>query len=173
MYEKWVRQKKVPPQSGTIKINTADLPEECAREFVSAVTKRIKSRVDKSNSQIKTLKRVLNMPDAKGLLVLCNSGNALLSPETVFWRLCQTLRGPHHSSIDWLIYMTHGLPVQLDGMPEPADLFAQPVRKGFEKMPVDLFRRIEDAWMKHMTKQGPVRVYEGVDPKRLVGAKHK
>lgn len=171
MYNKWVDDGKVPNQLGVIKISTADLPQDCAREFMFYITRRIKSVVRKGNKQIRVLKSNLNMPDAKGLLVLCNSGNAFLRPDVVFWGLHHAL-GQRHSSIDWVIYMTCGLPVQLPGLPEPVDLFTQPTRQGYEAMPSELFSRIKDAWMSYVAGDGYTRAYIGNDPNILRGVEH-
>ncbi|MEE8189013.1 MAG: hypothetical protein V3T80_07380, partial [Kiloniellales bacterium] len=53
MYRKWSRQGKVPPQAEPIKIDTSKIPEECAREFLLHITRRVKAHVSKSNRQIR------------------------------------------------------------------------------------------------------------------------
>ena len=172
MYEEWTRQGKVPPQANPIMIDTSRIPPECAREFLLRITRRVKADVTKSNRQIKRLKQTLDMPTAKGLLVLCNSGNAFLPPDVLLYGLHHAL-GRDHSSINWLIYMTHGLQVQLPGMPEPGDLFTQPVREGYDPMPDELFNRVGDAWMSYISRGTVVRVYDGGDHARLFDVKHQ
>lgn len=172
MYRKWSRQGKVPPQAGPIKIETSKIPEECAREFLLHITRRVKANVSKSNRQIRQLKQTLGMPTAKGLLVLCNSGNAFLQPDVLLYGLHHAL-GRDHSSIDYLIYLTYELPVQTPGMPEPGDLFTQPTREGYDPMPKELFRRIGDAWWSYLSRGTVIRVYDGGDHTRLFDVKHQ
>ena len=172
MYRKWSRQGKVPPKSGTIKIDTSKIPEECAREFLLHITRRIKANVKKSNRQIRQLKQTLGMPTAKGLLVLCNSGNAFLQPDVLLYGLHHAL-GRDFSSIDYLLYLTYELPVRIPGMAEPADLFTQPTRQGYDPMPTELFDRMNDAWWSYLSKGTAIRVYDGGDYTRLFNVKHE
>ena len=111
------------------------------------------------------------MPSAKGLLVLCNTGNGFLQPDVIAYGLHHIL-GQNHKSIDWMIYMTYGLPVQISGMPEPGDLFTQPTRQGFQPMPSDFFDKISETWMKYISHGTVVREYIGIDHRALFGVEH-
>lgn len=172
MHEKWVKQGKVPVQKGTrIRLNTRDLPEACAHELIRHLTKRPAAHVQKANRQIERLKEALGMPDAKGIMVLCNSGNAFLPPDVMLYGLRHILQGDIYSSVHWLIYMTHNLPVKLHGMLAPADLFIPLVRDGGTPMPQELYDRIHSAWMRYVSA-GTVLLEYGARPADLFDVRH-
>ncbi len=161
MYQKWVAAGKVPAQRGsTITIKTSEIPVDCAREYLKSITVSVKTAVKKANNQIKATKLSLGMPDAAGLLVVCNTGNSLLRPDVLLHGLQRAL-GDRHSAINWLIYMTYNHPVQMDGMPYPGDIFSFPQRSGHTPMPRKLADRIHDAWMMYISSKRTIASLEG------------
>ena len=146
MYMQWVADGRVPaPKSEKIKINTADLPPDCAHEFLRRISRRVKKDVTSGNRQIRDLKGRLNMHSANGLLVLCNTGNAFLQPDVILYELHHAL-SDRHTSINWLLYFTCGLPIQRQGQ-QPAEIFAFAQREGYDNIPAALATRIKNAWL--------------------------
>lgn len=172
IYRKWIGRPGVPIVFGQVAINTSDVPEALAFELLRTLAGPIRTGVTKANKQIRELKRSLGMPEAHGVLVLCNAGATTLTPHFVMHALHHAL-GNRHSSIDSLIYLTHGVPVQLPGLPEPTEFFATLTREGGKRLPAELGQRIQDAWMRHQSRNGGlVRIYGGRDAEQVYGGKN-
>ncbi|MGH6888448.1 MAG: hypothetical protein ACREHF_04520 [Rhizomicrobium sp.] len=175
LYAKWTAKGLVPSQSGpTLKLDTSKLPEACSHELLRLATRPAKQHAESANAQIKGLKQTLGMQDAKGLLVLCNTGNPFLAPEIIGYGLHHAMPHARYRSIDWMIFMTHKLPVRVSGVSEPADVFARVLRDGFPPMPSDLFGGISAAWFHYLAKKTgePVKAYASDDPDGLFDVKH-
>jgi hypothetical protein len=167
-----VHQGKVPPPPpGPIKISNTTLPEACSHELMRHWTKGIQLDVKKANRQIKALKKSLNMPSAKGLLVLCNSGNPFLTPHMIFFGLDHMLKD-HYSSIEWILYMTHNLPVHSASNPAGMDLLVPIKRPGYDDIPAELSTAILDAWLAHISAHKIVAEVQTSDANFLFDAKH-
>jgi len=172
IYRKWIGRPGVPIAFGQVSLNTSDLPEALGFELARTLAGPIRTAVTKANRQIRELKESLDMPDAHGTLVLCNAGATTLTPHFVMHALHHAL-GNRHSSIDSLIYLTHGVPVQMPGLPEPTEFFATLTREGGERLPAGLGRRIQDAWMLYQSRNKDfVRVYGGTDPEQIYEGKN-
>lgn len=171
LYEKWAREGKVPPApvGQNFEINTANLPEDCGHEFTRWTMKPVKRHAEKANRQIKDLKDTFNLPNARGLFVLCNSGVSYFTPHMIFYELHHVLSGQIYRTIDWIIYMTDGLPVKLPELSEPADMICPPHALGRKKMPKEFFNRIVEAWFDH---RGVQTIHFQPDHTILFEAKH-
>ena len=73
----WARRRLLPPMYGTVQLELRKLPEICQREWVGVMEKPIKRVLEDANKQIKATKQFLNMPSAKGVLLLVNEGVSL------------------------------------------------------------------------------------------------
>jgi hypothetical protein len=154
IYMKWVRQGQVPPPpAGKFMIDTKTLPEPCAREFVRFLTRRIKNDVTKANRQIREVKKLLGMMDAKGIFVLGNAGNPYLTPEVVLWGINDAL-GTRHSSIQSVIYLTHGLPCRMAEIDGLVELWVDAYRNEHKSVPRAFLDRMRDAWMEFQASRG-------------------
>jgi hypothetical protein len=127
--------------------------------------------VAKANKQIKATKVALGMPKANGVLVLCNTGNRTTRPDVLLHGLDRIL-GNKHSAIDWIIYMTYGLPITLPRLPFPTEIFANVARRGGTAMPESTFNGIRSAWLNHLRRFGSVTFVEATEQDQLFGAEH-
>jgi len=76
----WQKGGKIPPaydSSKPLEISTA--PREIADRWVEILKAPIENFIRDGNRQIRETKQRLNMPDAKGLLLIFNQGNTLHS----------------------------------------------------------------------------------------------
>jgi hypothetical protein len=105
IYQKWVRLRRVPPVFRRALIQSKDLPPDCQRELLSVFVPAIKRRILKANRQIKETKVHLNLPAAKGLLLLVNDGNYALDPEMALYLIHRAL-GRECNSINSVVYFT-------------------------------------------------------------------
>jgi hypothetical protein len=85
LVQNWPRQRLLPPVYGTttMDINLRSLPEVCRQQWVG-IKKPIKRVLEEANKQIKTTKQFLNLPTAKGVLLLVNEGVPLPPPELMY-----------------------------------------------------------------------------------------
>lgn len=169
IYNRWVGRPGVPIVYGRRALNSKDLPPEMAIEFLRTLADPIRAAVTKANRQIRAVKTTLDMPDAHGVLLLCNAGATTLTPEVILNAVHHAL-GKRHGSINSLIFLTHGVPAQVRGVPEPVEIFMPASREGHARLPEDFATRIHQAWMRHLARRAPVKVYSGVDNRNVLDA---
>ena len=125
LHDSWVAQGKVPPSNQpTLELNTRDLPRDCAIEFLGLFKRRLEySYVKKAASQIKSTKANLDLPNARGLLILVNEGNWALPPAVALNLVHHILNGQYHN-INHCIYLTLNIQATIPGVPEEVFLWA-------------------------------------------------
>jgi hypothetical protein len=105
---KW-EEKKLIEQGDKIKIilGSKKVPKECYSDLLNACTKTIDRALHKANKQIQESKRTFSIPDAKGLVLLCNDGNYFVQND-VFLGLIANLMSRKYmkSDIDGFVYFT-------------------------------------------------------------------
>ena len=96
---------------------------ELKKQAVLKIAGPLERHFKKANSQIKNIKRQLNLEDSHGLLILANTHNASLEPQAALWFLSVLLHrrkqdgSPICSSIDCILYLTQVHRVgELDGV---------------------------------------------------------
>jgi hypothetical protein len=147
LYAGWVRKGLVTqPSSGTLKIDTNTLPKVCQREFLKFVGAGIQAHAKKANVQIRETKKSLKMPNAKGLLLLCNTGNRFLEPPAIGYFVWRAL-GHQLSSINTLIIFSFGIGHSAPGVPLPIDFWVPSTRDNGADVPNEFLDRVRDAWM--------------------------
>ena len=160
LYQSWMLKKLVPQiPNKVIRINTKDLPEECALEFIEIIKKRIEfSTIKKANKQIKQTKEFLNEGDAKGLLLLLNDGNLIMNPDLVI-HLLRRILNKKYTSISSIIYFSVNPKVSFPGVDMPTSFWIDAILP--DRVPVDkTFRdELQNIWFAHHSKliQGPIQ----------------
>lgn len=106
--DKW-EEKKLIKQGDKIKIllGSKQLPKECHNDLLISCSKTIDRVLHKANKQIQESKRTFSIPNAKGLVLLCNDGNYFVQNK-VFLGLIANLMGRKYmeSDIDGFVYFT-------------------------------------------------------------------
>lgn len=152
LHAKWARCDLVPPHRGDVlSFETTSLPPACQKEFLKFAGSRIKKHAIKANNQIKQTKITLDMPNAKGLFLLCNTGNTWLDPWAIghlAWRAI----GHSLSSINSLILFSFGIGHTAPGVTLPAEFWVPALRKNGSDVPAELLDRIRGAWMSKASK---------------------
>lgn len=83
------------------------LPEPCAKDLMQAARKTIDGVIHHADKQLRETKKLLNMPDARGLLLLCNDGNYFLQHMQFMSLITDVLLNKYmKSDIDGFIYFT-------------------------------------------------------------------
>jgi hypothetical protein len=159
LYQTWVKKKLVPPApSKVFRINTKDMPEQCALEFIEIIKKRVESStIKKANRQIKETKEFLNAKDAKGLLLLLNDGNLIMNPDLVIYLLKRILN-KECTSINSVIYFSVNPKVFAPNVNLPASFWIDAIFPEREAADKTLRDELQNAWFAHYSKliHGPV-----------------
>lgn len=88
---RWQREGKLIV-FGTAKVDSNRLSQECREEMFSVMAESLQKHVVvAANAQIKNTKKLLNLPDAKGLLWVASDGNEFLQPNMVWYLLHRIL----------------------------------------------------------------------------------
>jgi hypothetical protein len=150
LYRQWMDEGKVPIIYGRRYVESRNLPIECALELVSLYIKPIKRRIREANEQIKSTKNLINMPGAKGLLVLAHDGDYSLNPEAVLNLVSRSIMGNRYSGIDDLIYITGNMLAKRLGDPADYTVFVHCHRDAEKAVPADLVSRLRTEWGKEL-----------------------
>ncbi len=105
---KW-EEKKLIQQGDKIKIilGSKQLPKECYADLLEACTKTIDRALHKANKQIVESKRTFNIPNAKGIVLLCNDGNYFVQNDIFLGLIANIMvRKYMESDIDGFVYFT-------------------------------------------------------------------
>lgn len=82
-------------------------PKEYRRDMLSLARRQIEGTVRTANKQIQATKEVLNIPDARGLVLLANDGNYFLEPMQAFYLIIQVMIEHFMDcSIDGFVYFS-------------------------------------------------------------------
>ena len=126
LYHRWAAQGLVPPiPAGRQKVDSKTLPEKCQIQWMNVLKRPLKEAVEKANKQIKQTKSHLDLPDARGLLLLVNDGNYTYELDVVAYLTSHLLKprfdssgnpkSARYKSIDTILYMTMNMPVVVGG----------------------------------------------------------
>jgi hypothetical protein len=153
---KWNREGKLVVM-GTARVDSKNLAPECQEEMFSEMAEPIqKNIVYAANEQIKSTKKLLNMPEAKGLLWVASDGNEDLQPNIVWYLLTRILSkrkangDPAYSSIHGIAYFN---PRMLASVPKsnlPAVFFYTAFRYRIPEL-VSLLDLLRDAWPQYVS----------------------
>jgi hypothetical protein len=146
---------------GTVRMSTEGFPEDFRREIASLYSAPIGRVIRKADRQIGATKRLLNMKNASGLLLLVNDGNTALDPSHVCWIVGEHLRDGVNSNIHHVIFFTVNMSVDvpdrrafITGIPDDMDLnvWYSAGRRGLSSIDINLEPSIREAWFSHLSK---------------------
>jgi len=88
-------------------------PKEYRRDMLSLARRQIETAVRKANKQIQATKDALNIPDARGLVLIANDGNYFLEPMQGFHLIIQVmLEHFRECAIDGFVYFSVNVAAQ-------------------------------------------------------------
>ncbi len=158
----------IPPPSPTsrVVVQARELPEECAYRWIDLLKPKIEQHVRKASKQIKSTKNLLNMPDAKGLLIAVHDGNYGLDPETAINLISRSLKGKQHSHIDWVVYFSANMPAGVPNDDRNVQPFISAPRYQPSDFPKELPEKFYAAWIEYEERFYGVKI-ETVKAKKL------
>jgi hypothetical protein len=161
LYASWVRQGLLPQTPQTrITLNLRDIPLRCAREFLDPIKRRLDVNVfKKANAQIKGIKKNLNAPDAKGLLLLVNDGDYMFPPGMMAHLLARSMK-EQHRSIHSVIYLSVNEFVAVPDVSLPALFWVDGLLPNRDPVSSSLRELLQQAWLAHYSSLVPEPIYE-------------
>lgn len=148
-YQSWVTRGLAPRfYTKTAKVNLANLDQQCYREVLGFIKKRVERSFKSASKQIQATKTSQGMVNAKGLLLLVNDGNYGVVPSMFESITARSL--PKFSGINTVIYFSVNMPmnsatVDMDVLPWCIWSKAS-IRP---PVPSDFLDRVMNAWNKH------------------------
>ena len=158
---------------GTARIDSKNLSQECQNEMFDIMAAPLQKHVvNAANSQIASTKKLLKMPDAKGLLWVASDGNEDLKPDTVLFLLKRILAKKHadgkpcYSNIHALAYFSPRMLVEIPQFKQPAQFWFSGSRDPGDGQMLAFLSELYNAWPRYVAwAQGvPVRPVEAVPP---------
>jgi len=153
---KWDRQRRVRVY-GTTQVSSNQLSPECSDEMFDVISESLQKHiVGAANNQIKSTKRILGIPDARGLLWVASDGNEYLQPNVVWYlltRILQKKKGngdPAFSSIHGLAYFNPRMLARVPQATEPAILWFSGCRQPEPQLAACL-SDLSTAWPQYVT----------------------
>jgi hypothetical protein len=123
--EELKNDQSLPVIFGEMVTSTAGRSEAFARKIAALYEKPIKGLVEKANRQIRETVKALNLPEAKGLLIVANNSHSALDPGHANYLLQRVLQRQTYSSINTVIYMSAGQRVALPDVETPVDVLME------------------------------------------------
>lgn len=138
---------------GTTGISSNSLSPECREEMFSVMAESLQKHIVlAANDQIKSTKRILNIPDAKGILWVASDGNEDLQPNVVWYlllRILQKKKGngdPAFSSIHAIAYFNPRMPAKIPEANEPALFWFSGPRQQDDQQSIACLSELSTAW---------------------------
>lgn len=150
--QRYAGREGVPIVFGTAPVRIDLLPDDCRREMMLPFKRKIEGCVKKAARQIKETKERLNVPDARGLLILVNDASTFLRPDIAFFFLHHILKG-QNSSIDQVVYCSVNMLVNAPGVQDGARFWANGVVEGRNQISADFMTVLFDAFRHVLDEQ--------------------
>jgi hypothetical protein len=168
-FKKWVIEGKIPPFFGTVVANLRDLPLECALETISLLKKPFNRLIAEANKQIKSTKRLLAMPNARGLLILIQSGDYFVPPNTIFDMVNRCLPDRYNRSVDDIIHANADMPAIQPANGNRHAFFFHACRDVQNPIPLQLVDRLQHCWQVELEQRigGKLRRVREFDPAEI------
>jgi len=145
---------------GTAVIEMRNVPPICQRQWLRLVTHSLQTRiVSKANRQINDTKKLLNVPDAKGTLLLANDSSIDLDPYNLIVLISNILRktrpdgSPQYSSLDAVAFFSCNLPIVSPVLSTPAFWWFNGHRPSSTQELSTLLMHIESCWYRCLSRR--------------------
>ena len=152
LYSKWIHSGLIPqPPAYPIAVDSSSLPEECVLELIDLYKPLIERPIKKANKQIKTTKKLLSMPNAKGLLLLVNDGNFAVQSDMVLHLAERSLKG-YYSSINSMVHFTVNMVSDMNGVPKDILVWVPLHRSETNRVSLEFLHELRNAWVIYFEK---------------------
>jgi hypothetical protein len=124
-----------------------ELPDRCYRDIEKLYIRPLKTHVEKANEQIKSTRKLQNLSDYKGLLLLVSDGNFLLDPKNIRMGLSGLFASGRYSGINTVSYLTVNVVTTRPDDPSLSRLWINFFRHGqLEQVPLGFLNDLYDKW---------------------------
>lgn len=154
--QRWIRRGLIGPIYGTRQIELRKLPPACQNEWMTLHMAPWKRKLADANKQIKTMKSVLNFPDACGVLFIVGDSAHSLPPQDVMNFIARVLRSKKpdgdqiYSHLDRIVYLSvNPRAVTLDG--KALNFWLSSYRNTNEKPVSEFLDNLGRAWFAYHT----------------------
>ena len=153
---------------GEVLTSTVGRSEAFARKIAALYEKPIKAIVEKANRQIRDTVQALNVPGAKGLLIVANNKHSALDPSHAHYLLQRVLKRQTYSSINSVVYMSAGQQVALPGVAFPVDVFVEIRREARSPVSPEFVAKFRSIWYRCLSvergadERHEIKVDEGI-----------
>jgi len=160
---------------GTARVDLAGLPKVCQEEWLNLLGRPVQKNVlSTANAQIRQTKHFLNVPDAKGVLLVASDGNFDLTPHAIHHLLSRLLMKKHpdgrqqYSQIDGFAYFSGRTLVQVGEDGRPTMIWISSPRQKDDKAITEFLSQLGRAWHQHVERISarPMERLD-VDPDRI------
>jgi hypothetical protein len=162
----WIKWRQRGDVSGRIPeiIHSKNLPDRCQKDMYRVYSNPIRHRIKKANRQIRETKKAMNLPDARGLLLIANDGNLALDPAAMVHILFESVRN-NFSEIDNFVFFTANLFVRLSNPPKQSLIWFNGVIDDATAIGEPFIRKLFDGWSQHISRvQGvPIETVENTE----------
>jgi hypothetical protein len=149
---------------GTTRVDTDKLSPDCQREILDLMAAPLERQVfSDANKQIRSTKKFLNLPEAKGLLWVASDGNEDLQPNVVWYLLTRIIQKkkqngePLYSNIDGLAYFAPRMLVKMPNSDKPAQIWLSGTRQPGDQTLNACLNELSKAWPRYVSRaQGSV-----------------
>jgi hypothetical protein len=137
---------------GMTQVQLRRLPPICQAEFLEVFGNSLRRLLRNADEQIRETKDLLQIPEAKGLLVVASDGNQDLQPHDIWYVLTRLLQKKHadgrpqFSHIHALAYFNPRMLVRLPGSDQPTFLWLSGARRGDDRELKDFLGKLSQAW---------------------------
>jgi hypothetical protein len=152
---------------GTTRVDLHRLPPVCQHELLELIAGPLQTKIfAKANQQIRSTKKLLDLPDAKGLVMVASDGNESLPPMDVLYFLGRILRKKHpngmpqYSNIHSLLYFNPRMPAAFTGSDQPALVWATVPRLDEDQEMTGFLNALGDQFRGYMERTTAVRFGE-------------
>lgn len=129
------------------------LPDRCYRDIEKLYIRPLKTHVEKANEQIKSTKRVLGLPDYKGLLLMVSDGNLLLDPKNIRMALAALFKSGKFSGINTVTYLTINVLTTRPDAPDLSRLWTNLYRFGqAEQVSREFLDDLCEKWSNYLSR---------------------
>jgi len=161
---KWYREGRFIA-FGTVGIDTNKLAPDLREELFDALAEPLQTRlVVAANKQIKSTKKLLNLPGAKGLLWVASDGNEDLQPDLLWYLLTRILRKkksngqPAYSGINGLAYFNPRMPARIPQAPEPTLFWFSGPRDQSDSQFKAFLSELYDRWFPYIASVAKISI---------------
>lgn len=166
LYNSWIREGLISPMSRRT-IDSRILPDKCQKDLQKIAKNYLETIVKKANLQIRETKARLNLPNAKGVLLLANDGNYSLETESVLILVTSIIRY-QFTNVNYVAYFTVNMQAELRTLEGDIYVWAMAHGEKEKEYSYEFLHKLGDAWIEHVNKVTGIKHKVINAPKELV-----